>query len=72
VLRGCNAPAFFGGNGTRDGHCVYGTVILNVVRWRLLIADALASTVRIAAGMSDHRGRDLALAPEPAYHVRSR
>jgi hypothetical protein len=55
-----------------DGHRVYGAVILNVVRWQLLIADAFTSTVRIAAGMSDHCGRDGALAAEPTHHVRSR
>jgi hypothetical protein len=59
------------GNGdTCDGHRV--AVILNVVRWQLLIADAFTSTVRIAAGMSDHCGRDGALAAEPTHHVRSR
>lgn len=68
-----DGPTSLGGNGdTRDGHRVYGAVILNVVRWQLLIADAFASTVRIGAGMSDHGGRDVGLAAEPTHHVRSR
>jgi hypothetical protein len=53
-------------------YAVHAAAILNVVRWRWLIAEAFALTVRTGAGMSDHRGRDLARAAEATHHVRSR
>jgi hypothetical protein len=59
------------GGGARS-YAAHAAVILNVVRWRWLIADAFTSTVRIGAGMSDHRARDVGLAAEPTHHVRSR